>query len=339
MRMSHAKRILIILTGGTFGMKSESGAPLAPAELEDRLTQMMPEITHLADIQIMPLFQMDSSDIQPEHWQKLAAAIYGNLSDVDGFVIIHGTDTMAFTASALSFMLVNLNKPVILTGSQRPLSEIRSDARFNLINAIECATLDIPEVAICFENVLLRGNRAKKISTDAFDAFQSPNFEPLGEIGLNIYLSDEIRRPEGLVQVMNSFDPRVISLPIFPGMRPDDLNVLAKSAMRAVIFEAYGAGNVPTVNPSFIPVIQMLTEHDKIVAIKSQCISGHTDLRLYQGGAEAIAAGAISCHDMTREASIVKMMFLLGNVKQTSDIRRHFQENLCGEVSQIGSAS
>jgi L-asparaginase len=226
-----------------------------------------------------------------------------------------------------------LTKPIILTGSQRPLMEIRSDARINLINSIELATLDIPEVCICFNNVLFRGNRAKKISINDFDAYQSPNFKPLAEIGIKIQLSDSIWRSQGMFQILKKFDHSVMSFALFPGLNPNDLEILIQSSIRGIIFEGFGAGNVPILDNSFIPLIEKLTENKKIVAIKSQCVNGSTDLTLYEGGSRALAAGAISCGDMTREAAIVKMMFLLGNFNNISLIKENFCRSLIGELS------
>ena len=330
--MATSKNILIILTGGTFGMQPIKGKPLQLSTLGGKLIDLIPELNEIANITIESAFQIDSSDIQPSHWIKLAETISAKLDEFDGFVIIHGTDTMAFTASALSFMLSGLNKPVILTGSQKPLKDIRSDARGNLVNAVIMASHPIPEVCICFNNKLFRGNRSKKVSINDFDAYVSPNFEALAEIGIQINLSDQIIKPSGIFQLRTNFDTAVTSIPLFPGIQAKDLLFLAKSSIKAIIFEGYGAGNLPSNENSFIPIVKELVKHDKIVVIKSQCIRGSVDLNLYQGGEQALAAGAIGSVDITRDAAIVKLMFLLGNLENQSQVKEYFLKPLAGEM-------
>mgnify|MGYP000070419888 FL=1 len=329
------KKIQLILTGGTFGMASSGKEPFKVSEIESTLLDHVPEIKQLAEISTVSIFNIDSSDIQPKHWVKISQQIEQSMPEFDGFVIIHGTDTMAYTATALSYMLPGLKKPVILTGSQRPLGKIRSDARLNLINAVELATYPIPEVCICFANKLLRGNRSKKMSVNKFDAFDSPNFEPLANIGTSIEISDKIHSSHGLFQCLKTFETSVMSFPIYPGVNPEELMFLADSNLKGIILESFGAGNVPIMNNSFVPLIKTLRNADKIVAIKSQCLYGKVDLGMYEGGSAALAAGAISCGDMTREASIVKLMFLLGNFPTNPmSIRENFVRSIAGELTE-----
>ncbi|MCB0280003.1 MAG: asparaginase [Calditrichaeota bacterium] len=332
--MNQRKNILIILTGGTFGMQPVDGKALQLSTLEGKLSDMVPELNDIANTTIKSAFLIDSSDIQPDHWVQLAEIIAKELDNYDGFVIIHGTDTMAFTASALSFMLSGLSKPVILTGSQKPLREVRNDARSNLINAVIMATYQIPEVCICFNNKLYRGNRAKKVSINDFDAYVSPNFEALAEIGIQINLSDQIIEPRGMFQLRKQFDTAVTSIPLFPGIKASDLLFLSKSAIKAVIFEGYGAGNLPSKENNFIPIVEELVRQDKIVVIKSQCIRGAVDLTLYEGGRKALDAGAIGSSDITRDAAIVKLMFLLGNLENQSQVKEYFLKPLAGEMNE-----
>lgn len=314
-------------------MAADENKSLKPSMMDDRLHALAPELKTLAQISFRSAFNLDSSNLNPSHWQILAEIIEAEIDQYDGFVIIHGTDTMSYTASALSFMLSNLTKPVILTGSQRPLGELRSDAKSNFIDAIEFATLDIPEVGICFNHRLFRGNRTKKVSIEEFDAFQSPNFEPLAKAGINIQVSANVRKPDGLFRVTKKFNPSVISFPIFPGMRANDFMVLAKSKIQGIIFEGFGAGNVPTIENSLIPLIEALVKANKLVAIKSECIQGSTNLNLYEGGRKALEAGAISCKDMTREAALVKLMFLFGNLDNLQRIKSNFSLSLAGELN------
>src|SRR5262245_14545347 len=211
--MARKRSILLITTGGTFGMLPDARGFL------QGVAKAVPELRELARISVAAPFALDSSSMVPAHWAALASLIADRMDDFDGFVVTHGTDTMAYTASALSYLLENLRKPVILTGSQRPLLEIRTDARANLIDAIEVATQPLPEVAICFGGVVLRGNRARKWSLTDYRAFQSPNYPPLGEVGARVVLhEDRIRRPRGRFRLRPELDPRVLHLRLAPGL-------------------------------------------------------------------------------------------------------------------------
>ncbi len=305
---------------------------LRPGDLTKELFRYIPEAQALADIEVRVLYNMDSSNVQISNWQLLAAEIERELDRYDGFVIIHGTDTMVYTASALSFMLTNLPKPVILTGAQRPISAIRTDAKSNLIGALELATYDVPEVGIYFDHRLFRGNRARKLSIDDFDAFASPNFPVLAQVGLNIELrSDLLRRPSGLFRVNREFSDQVLVLRILPGMAPDLLDPLLDGPARAIVLEAFGAGNVPIAENSLIPFIERAVGKGKIVALASQSPSGAVDLSLYECGSRAASAGAISCADMTVEAAAVKLMFLLGQFDSRDKVLRNYPLPLAGE--------
>lgn len=329
------KRLLLLQTGGTLGMthRTVEGSLRLP-EVPDELLKSLPEARSIAHIDTQPLFNLDSSNVGIPQWQAIADAIEAQMDAYDGFVVIHGTDTMVYTASALSFMLSNLPKPVILTGAQRPISEIRSDARHNLISALELATRDVPEVGLFFNHRLFRGNRAKKVSIHEFDAFASPNFPPLAEVGLDVGLNVEaIRRPSGLFRLHRDFSDRVLALRVSPGMAPDLLMPLLEGPAEAIVLEAFGAGNVPTGEHSLIPFIERATALGKVVAICSQAFSGAVSLGLYECGALAQRAGAVSCGDMTVEAATVKLMFLLGQLGSPQRAARHLLLPLAGEVS------
>ena len=291
----------------------EPDKTLAPLHIQNHILTHLPEIKEIADIEFEVAFNMDSANIQIEHWQKLAQIIYKNYEQYDGFVIIHGTDAMIFTACALSFMLKGLSKPVILTGSQRPLSQIRSDARSNLINSLELATHRIPEVAIFFGVNLFRGNRTIKISSTHYDAFESPNYQELGEVGLDIELFDQyfLEASEELL-FSTSFDHNVFDLRYFPGLQTKFLDQLLDSPFKAVIVEALGAGNLAVQQNSLIPWIEKMSAVGKLVVIGSQSPYGRVNLNLYECGKMIQDAGAISAGDMTNAATIVKLMFLLG---------------------------
>lgn len=308
---------------------------LRPGDLTKELFRFIPEAQALADIEVRVLYNIDSSNVQISHWQLLASEIEREIDRYDGFVIIHGTDTMVYTASALSYMLTNLPKPVILTGAQRPISAIRTDAKSNLIGALELATYDIPEVGIYFDHRLFRGNRAKKLSIDDFNAFASPNFPVLAQVGLNIELrTDLLRRPTGLFRVVQDFSDQVVVLRLMPGMAADLFDPLLDGPAKAIVLEAFGAGNVPIAEKSLIPFIERAVAKNKIVALASQSLTGAVDLGLYECGSKAAAAGALSCADMTVEAAAVKLMFLLGQFESRDKVIRNFSLPLAGECNQ-----
>lgn len=331
------KKILILHTGGTFGMvKMQPGEILAPGQMQERITTHIPELERIARIDFQAPFNLDSSNMQPHHWQELAGLIYNNLDNYDGFVVIHGTDALSYTAAALSFMLRNLPKPVVLTGSQRPLSEIRTDARTNLINAVELATYPIPEVCIFFGTRLLRGNRAVKTSTIDYGAFESPNFPPLAEVGLDVHVAaNHVLQPAGPSELKTALSDRVLTLSFFPGLQPDYLRCLFYTPVQAVVICGLGLGNLSVQEKSFVPLIEDLTGAGKVVAITSQSRHGQVDLSRYENGKRIAAAGAIGAGDMTTEAAIVKLMHLLGQYPEDiSEVRKHFCRSIAGEISE-----
>lgn len=335
MSATKPRRLLLLNTGGTLGMDPNGVDGLAPGALADQVFKYIPEALELADIDTRVLFNQDSANVQVGHWQIIAEAIAGELDRYDGFVVIHGTDTMAYTAAALSFMLTNLPKPVILTGAQRPIAMIRTDAKSNLVNALELATQDIPEVGLFFDHTLFRGNRAKKISIGEFAAFRSPNYPPLAEVGLHLDIRHAVvRRPAGLFRLEGGFSDKVLVLRLFPGIQPTYLWPLLDSEILAFVIEAYGAGNVPIQERTLVPFIAEATRRGKVVALCSQAMIGAVDPSLYASGREALAAGAVSCADMTVEAAVVKMMFLLGQfAEDTTKVARHFGVSLAGELN------
>ncbi|TVQ11397.1 MAG: asparaginase [Balneolaceae bacterium] len=330
------KRILIIQTGGTIAMqlKDIAGYTGASPHPSDFLESRIPELSGIAHIEIADLFFKDSSDINPADWKILAETIYENYASFDGFVILHGTDTMAYTASALSFCLNNLGKPVILTGSQIPLAVIRSDASRNLINAIEMATLPLNEVAICFNDHIFRGNRSTKSSVGDFDAFSSPNYPPLADIGLNISLNYQITPVSGKFSISPRFDDRVFIIRLFPGLNPDHLLKLAGTDLRAIIIEAFGCGNFPvTGRHSLLPFFRKCLEQDILLVINSQAAHDAIDLSKYESGRNAQSMGIISAGDMTTEASVTKMMYLLAMHDNHLAVRDLYNRPIAGEIS------
>ena len=332
--VAQMKKILIIHTGGTFGMVPLKPAPtLAPNQVQANITQFVPELRQIAEIDFRALFNLDSANITPTHWQQLATLIFDELPNYDGFVVIHGTDSMIYTAAALSYMLRNLPKPVVLTGSQRPLAEIRSDARMNLINAAELATRDIPEVSIFFGTELLRGNRSAKVSGIDYGAFVSPNYPPLADVGLEITLHDNCLRPSGKPELLTAISDEVLAMPFFPGLHPEYLRWMIDSPLKAIVVQALGLGNVATQEKSLVPLVQSLSDAGKLVVIASQSRHGFVDLQRYQNGKLIAEAGAVGAQDMTMEAVIVKLMHLLGthpNALET--VKKLLHEPIAGEV-------
>lgn len=330
------KKILLIQTGGTIAMDISEGKPKLNSEKWSELIyREMPELSQIAEIEMERLFFEDSSDINKTHWAKLAEFIRDRYEDFDGFVILHGTDTMAYTASALSFALKNLGKPVILTGSQVPMSNIRSDARRNVINSVEMATMALPEVAICFNDFVYRGNRATKMSIGDFDAFASPNYPPLAEIGLNIDIRDHIADPEGSLQVHTDFSDQVFLLKIYPNLAPQFLEQIDFNNIRALIVEAFGSGNFPIRgNTNLLPFFQKCIGSNILLIITSQAPYDAVDLRNYESGNRALELGALSARDMTTEATLTKIMYLLGRYSDNQTVIGQFNTNLAGEMTE-----
>jgi len=312
----------------------DSGITLTPGNIQDQIFAYVPEIKKIAQIETLMPFNIDSSNITIHRWKILGKLILEQEKNFDGFVIIHGTDTMAYTASALSFMLLYFPKPVVLTGSQRPLAYIRTDARNNLINAVELAAAGIPEVCIYFGNMLFRGNRTTKVSTWRYDAFDSPNFSPLAEVGFDINLKISVTMPDRKVEPFFNFDPSVSVLKVFPGCINDYIYTLLDSEVRGILIEGYGSGTFPAESETLIPFIKEAVKKNKLVAINTQSIHGGITLELYESGKKALEAGALSCHDMTTETSIVKMMYLFGKYKhELEKIKIYYTKNLAGELS------
>lgn len=306
---------------------------LDPDRWSEVLYREMPELSKIADIEVQSIFFEDSSDLSPQEWTKLAEQIEIERENYSGFVILHGTDTMAYTASALSFALPDIDKPVILTGSQVPMSRIRSDAKRNLVNSIELATLPIPEVAICFNDHLYRGNRSTKMSIGDFDAFTSPNYPPLAEIGIHIELSENIRTIKKKTQGFQpAFSDRVFVLKIYPGLNPELLHSIQLDNVGAVILEAFGTGNIPVKDKySLIPFVERCRKQECHVLVTSQAAYDAVDLSLYQSGRELDNLGALSAGEMTMEATLTKTMNLLAMNLSERDFSIRFCSSAAGE--------
>ncbi len=311
----------------------EKDHALAPDELDAALLEHVPELERLADVETRVLCNLDSTDLTPTHWMALARTIAESMERYDGFVVTHGTDTMPFTASALSYVLKNLPKPVILTGSQRPLADVRSDARANLVGAVDLALRDVTEVGIYFGGKLLRGNRTTKTSSFAFGAFDSPGFPPLAELGTGFRRLAPSLVPQGAFRLEGAFDPAVVALRLLPGQPAQPLELLADCGVRAVVLQAFGTGNIPVEDDRIARAIEALAGAGVVVAIVCPSLHGQVDLDAYAGGRRARAAGAVGAGDMTLEACATKLMYLIGSGASPEEIRQRLPVPLAGEIT------
>lgn len=306
---------------------------LNPDKWRTVLYNKMPELQQIAEITVQNVFFEDSSDINQYHWIELTRIINNSMEQFDGFVILHGTDTMAYTASALSFSLRNLKKPVILTGSQVPMSNIRSDARRNLVNAVELATCELSEVAICFNDHLYRGNRSTKISINDFDAYSSPNYPALAEIGIKINISPAAnQKSDKPFHSLPFFSDAIHLLKVYPSLNPDNLIQLNLTQPKAIIIEAYGIGNIPIKGKySLVPFVEKCLEKGCHVIITSQVAYDSVDLTVYESGRILSNMGCLSATEMTTEATLTKTMHLIELAESTQDFNELFLTNLAGE--------
>lgn len=332
--MSKNKKVIVVHTGGTIGMVQGKDGVLRPLQDPETLLRSLPELADIAGIELRVPFNLDSSNIQPMHWLQLAEIVRAERSNCNGFVILHGTDTIAHTAAALSFLLAEVTQPIILTGAQRPLQMLRTDARTNIVDAVELATRDVPETAVLFNNTLWRGNRVQKISNDRYSAFHSPNYPPLGRLGLHVSLACEhMQRERQNFFPDPQFDTRVLCLKLHPGFDETLFDILPPVHSKAMILQGFGAGNIPLC-PRMLRWLEAHSKSGLIIAIASQSPRGCVDLSLYEGGRAAQAHGAISCRDMTIETSLIKMMLLLGTRNDRAEIEQLFATSLAGELSE-----
>jgi L-asparaginase len=338
--------VLLLFTGGTISMSEDpaTGA-LRPIDF-DRLQELMPELKQTGvRIKSMPFLPLiDSSDVQPDTWEKLALTIQHNYDDFDGFVVLHGTDTMAHTASALSFMLENLSKPVIFTGAQLPIGMMRSDAKENLLTSIEIAAAKengmsiVPEVCIFFEDTLFRGNRTTKKNAEHFNAFNSYNYPPLAKAGVHIkYFRSVIHYPDqgASLRVRTKIDRNIAILKLFPGITQHTVHaILTIPGLRAIVLESFGAGNAPR-RSWFFDELKSATQRGILIVNRSQCSTGTVEMGRYETSLNLVNAGVISGYDCTTEALVAKLMYLLGECESLDEVRHKLSISLCGEMSVV----
>jgi len=344
MKRKKERSVLIIYTGGTIGMVHDPlTGSLVPIDFK-HITDHVPVLNSFGfDLQSVSFDPVkDSSNIDPEIWIRMAETIEENYDRFDGFVVLHGTDTMAYSASALSFMLENLSKPVIFTGSQLPIGLPRTDGRENLITSIEIAAARkdrfplVPEVCIYFDNELTRGNRTTKFSAEHFDAFNSPNYPPLAVVGLHLkYNFNLIHNPQGnrKLKVHKKFDNNVAILKLFPGISRNFVRaVISTKGLKALIIETFGSGNAPTYK-WFLDDLKLFIRKGGIILNVTQCHGGSVEMGLYETSRDMLAAGVVSGKDITSEASVTKLMLLLGKCSSREEVIECLGRPIAGEIS------
>ncbi len=332
------KKVLILATGGTIAcLTGEAG--MAPQSAPPALLGTLDAFSKYYDLTYQVVLNLDSSNIQPEEWQTIARAVYAALPDYDGVVITHGTDTMAYTASMLAFMLQNLDKPVVFTGSQIPIEAPLSDAQSNLATALAAIDHDVVGVTIAFNHKLMRGCRAVKVRTMGFDAFESVNSSNRGEFfadGVRL-LADRVEPGPGGCVLKDALSTDVFLLKLIPGTNPAILDRLGEMGYRGVVLETFGAGGLHYLRRDLSAPIRRLVDSGVAVVLCSQCLYEQSDFSLYEVGRRVLATGAIPSLDMTTEAAVTKLMWALGQTDRLDEIRSIFATNLAGEITIAGT--
>ncbi len=329
-------RVLILHTGGTLGMTGDPshGEPLTPGDYSNHLLEQVPELGDIADVDSRVVCNLDSSDIGPVHWKDLATTVAREYRKFDGFVIIHGTDTMSYSASALTFALEGLSKPVIFTGAQRPLAAIRTDARRNLLDAVELAPRDIPEVGVCFDGLLLRGCRSTKSNAHDYRAFDSPGCEPLARLGVDIQISQHLRWPGMPFRCDARFDPHVLSVQLTPGFQAGLLKSIlrAESSLKGIVLSVFGVGTVPTLDSKLSDVLCEANERG-VVVVATTPSSGRIDFGQYLNSRPLLDAQVIPGGSMQMEAATTKLMHALAVSSSEEELRMYMEWNVAGELA------
>ena len=340
--MSHSPCIFVAYTGGTIGMKRTArGYAPSPGHLQARMDALLAfQADDVPDYEVYefdPL--LDSANMTPSDWLRLAEVIRDRYADYDGFLVVHGTDTMAFTASALSFMVDPLGKPVVLTGAQIPLSETRTDAQSNLLTALQIMGTHhdrLPGVYVYFNDRLYRGNRTTKTNADAFAAFDSPNMPPVATVGINVEVNWGLvpqRPPDELPSVMEMGTATVAAVRLFPGLKANYLETVLAPPVQGVVLECYGSGNAPNTDAAFLNALHNASSRGGVIVSVTQPLRGTADLDLYATGRTLRDTGVVSGYDMTTEAALAKLYFLFEQGHSPENVRDLMQKNLRGELT------
>lgn len=333
------KSVLVLYTGGTVGMqKTDRGYALVSGycttQLQTLLKRIEADLPKIETREYQPL--IDSANMSPREWSKIAQDIANEYDNYDGFIILHGTDTMAYTASALSFMLKNLGKPVILTGSQLPLNHPRTDAMRNIIDSLlYIQNHDIPEVCICFDRILMRGNRSRKLDASHIHAFMSPNYPVLGNSGfeLSVHTQHLLKKPQAPFELELIKPAHLLYLPLFPGISSELIERLTSAPLQGLILGAYGTGNGPSEHPELLSVLKHAAARGVLILNTTQCLNGRVDMANYATGRALAECGLIDGSDMTPEAALTKMYYLLSQPLSGQEQARLAAQNLRGELT------
>lgn len=328
------KKILIMNTGGTLSSVMHSNG-LAPGLKTEDIQEQLHIVSPGIDLKLQDIMSLDSANVQPEHWQIMARQIADVWMDYDGIVIIHGTDTMAYTSSMLSFMLQNISIPVVITGSQLSMEDSVTDAMENCRCAIHMAASGVPGVYVAFNRKVMRGCRASKVrsvSFDAFDSINAPNVAQISSLGMRIN-EKAIRYPRGKFHLLDSYTDKVFCLKMVPGIRPEILSILKDMGYKGIYIEAFGLGGMPFIQNDFMKETAALVNAGITVVVGTQVRYEGANLSVYETGIKALEAGVISAHDMTSEAAVTKLMWVLGQTDRPEEIRKYFQTDLCGEIN------
>lgn len=327
------KKILLITTGGTIS-SIESNNGLIPSDQNNLiLTFLKDEFT---DIDILPIMTLDSSNIQPEEWKIIATSIFENMPKYNGIIVTHGTDTMAYTSSMISFMVQNPNIPIVFTGSQLPLSHPLTDAVDNLKCAKAMALSNVPGVFIAFDRKILLGCRAVKAKTVSFNAFQTINREPVGVIsslGLNLDKIDNLHRTNDKPSLNIDIETNIFLLKMTPTTNPNIIPLLIESGIKGIVIEAYGAGGISFIRRDFVKEIKNAVDKNIPVVVSSQCLYESSNFNIYEVGTKVLASGAIEALDMTSEAAVTKLMYALGKTNNIKEIKKIFETNIADEIN------
>src|SRR3989344_5587739 len=329
-------KILILFCGGTIVMVKTKEGILDMASKEEAVKNLLnlePRIREIADIEVEYIDNIDSTNITAKHWDRISKTIAKKYDEYDGFVITHGTNTMAYTASALSFTLQNLGKPVVLTGSQIPGDQIETDARRNFVNAVRLATMDVSGVYVVFDEEVILGSRASKVSESKLDAFETINWDDAGEIRLEIKLSDEVKKRHNRpINLQTGFDDNIAVITLFPQMNPKTLQAALHKKVSGVILRGYGAGGI---SYAYLDILEKLKKRKVPVVVSTQCMEGATLMHMDDVGTKALNAGGIQAHDMSIECTVVKLMWALKRGPYGS-IKELVHHNYTGEINVEG---